>query len=94
MAKSINPDWLLLPDLPFRDIMLNIGLESLESLHRCRQVCSTWNDNIMANIWGNPGIKQIIATRMRNVWDPETEKLPSHEMISHAKWLGTLFIIE
>ena len=31
-------DWRMLPDLFFSDVMLMVGLQSLESLHRCRQV--------------------------------------------------------
>ena len=47
--------WLTLPDLIFSDIMMLIGLESLESLHRCRQVCSKWNEKILSDIWvGEP----------------------------------------
>ena len=38
--------WLTLPELIFSDIMIMVGLESIECLHRCRQVCKTWNEMI------------------------------------------------
>ena len=37
-------------------IMMMVGLDSLESLHRCRQVCTAWNSMIMQNIWESPSI--------------------------------------
>ena len=40
-------DWATLPDLMFSDIMMKVGLESVEGLHRCRQVCQTWNKMIL-----------------------------------------------
>ena len=36
-----------LPALIFSDIMMMVGLESLNNLHRCRQVCKTWNELIL-----------------------------------------------
>ena len=36
MPKSY--DWRMLPDLFLSDVMLMVGIQSLESLHRCRQV--------------------------------------------------------
>ena len=79
-------DWLMLPDLVFSDIMIMVGLESLESLHRCRQVCSTWNEKILQDIWENPNKKKIMKERIERSWGPEM--FPSEEDISHAKWLG------
>ena len=35
--------WKNLPDVVFYDIMMMIGLNSLEDLHRCRQVSQSWN---------------------------------------------------
>ena len=52
MPSSDNKDWLMTPypDI-FEKIMMTVGLSSLESLHRCRQVCRTWNAMIVRNIW-------------------------------------------
>ena len=86
MSTSFIPDWLVLPEEILSEIWLMVGLESLESLHRCRQVCQTWNELIMKNIWKNPSKRNIIATRIQRNWGPGT--LPSSEDISHAKWLG------
>ena len=78
--------WLMLPDPIFSDIMMMVGLESLESLHRCRQVCSKWNEMILRDIWENPNKKRIMKERIERSWGPGT--LPTDEEISHAKWLG------
>ena len=78
----------MLPDLIFSDIMMKIVLENVESLHRCRQVCKTWNERIMSNIWENPSKKAIIKTRIGEIWGTANKTLPSREDVSHAKWLG------
>ena len=78
--------WLTLPDLIFIEIMSMVGLESMESLDRCRQVCRKWNDNIMVHIWGNPRKKKILKEKVEKNWGPGM--LPSDEEISNAKWLG------
>ena len=75
-----------LPDLIFSDIMMMVGLESLESLHRCRQVCKLWNEKIIRDIWENQSKKRIMKERIERSWGPDM--LPSDEEISHAKWLG------
>ena len=76
----------MLPDLIFSDIMMMVGLESLESLHRCRQVCSKWNEMILQDIWGSQSKKRIMKEKIERSWGPEM--LPSDKEISHAKWLG------
>ena len=76
----------MLPDLVFSDIMMLVGLESLESLHRCRQVCSKWNEMILRDIWGSKGNKRIMKERIEDNWGPGA--LPSDEEIAHAKCLG------
>ena len=78
--------WLMLPDLIFSDIMMTVGLESLESLHRCRQVCSKWNEKILRYIWENKSNNRIMKERIERSWGPDM--LPTDEEISHAKWLG------
>ena len=78
--------WLTLPDLIFSDIMMMVGLESLESLHRCRQVCSNWNEKILRDIWESKNKRKIMKERIEKNW--EVGMFPSDEEISHAKWLG------
>ena len=78
--------WLTLPDLIFSDIMMMVGLESLESLHRCRQVCSQWNEMILRDIWENHSKMKIMKMRIERGWGLHT--FPTDEKISHAKWLG------
>ena len=75
-----------MPDLLFSDIMLMVGLENIESLHRCRQVCKTWNEKIMSYIWESRGRRNIMKIRIERIWNQEW--FPSGEVISHAKWLG------
>ena len=78
--------WVTLPDLIFSDIMMMVGLGSLESLHRCRQVCSKWNKMILIHIWESPSKKRIMKERIERSWG--LGMFPSDEEISHAKWLG------
>ena len=78
--------WVTLPEPIFSDIMMLVGLESLESLHRCRQVCTLWNEMILRDIWENQRKKKIMKERIEMSWGPGM--LPSDEEISHAKWLG------
>ena len=87
MSSQDNPDWRMLGhDLIFQKIMMMVGLDSLESLYRCEQVCTAWNTMIMQNIWESPSKRSIIKMRIDRNWGPEM--LPSDEDISHAKWLG------
>ena len=81
--------WVELPDPIFRDIMLMVGLESIESLHRCRQVCSTWNEKILRHIWESEKKKKKMKRSFVIKWGIKWYKVfPSNEMISHARWLG------
>ena len=87
MSSLDNQPWLMSGhDLIFEKIMMTVCLSSLESLHRCRQVCRTWNDMIMENIWGSPSKRNIIKRRIDGNWAPGV--LPNIDEISHAKWLG------
>ena len=36
-------------DVFFGDLMMMVGLESLETLNTCRQVCRSWNKMIVSN---------------------------------------------
>ena len=78
--------WITLHDEIFSDIMIMVGLYSLEGLHRCRQVCTKWNEKILRDIWGSQSKKKIMKERIERSWGPDM--LPSDEEISHAKWLG------
>ena len=51
MMSSLSSiqDWQNLPDVIFGDIMMIVGLESLETLHACRQVCRSWNEMIVGS---------------------------------------------
>lgn len=80
-----------LPDHIFEEIMLMIGLESLENLDTCRQVCKEWNQRIMKKLrairdhpnekWGT-----ILRNRIEKCWGPGN--YPSDRIIMHAKTLG------
>ena len=90
MASSYNLERLMLqhPGI-FEEIMLMIGLDSLESLDSCRLVCRTWNTIIMNKIWENPTKKwgAIIQRRIERRWNNQ-DCFPSYEKISKAKLLG------
>ena len=38
-----NISWQSLPDVVFSDVRMMLGLENLHDLHKCRQVCQSWN---------------------------------------------------
>ena len=86
MASPVHFDVLLLPNLIFDKIMLDIAIESLKSLHSCRQVCKGWDERISRNILKNQSRRQIL--RAMN-WG--LREFPSDEDIVHVKWLGKLF---
>ena len=78
----------MLPDIIFTKVMLKIVLESFESLHRCRQVCKSWNLRIMSNIWENSKNKEIIKIRVVEIIWGSAHIFPSDKELSHVKWLG------
>ena len=43
LTSSLWNGWHTLPDFIYSDIMMMLGLESLEDLNKCRQVCQGWN---------------------------------------------------
>ena len=76
---------LPLPDELLNYIMMMAGLKSLDALHTCRQVCSTWNDFILSFIWGSNGSMRIMKEKIERSWGHGM--LPSDEEIRHARWL-------
>ena len=87
MCSLNNRQWCMSGhDLIFQKIMMMVGLDSPETLHRCEQVCTAWNAMIMQNIWESPSKRNIIKMRIEKNWSPGI--FPSDEDISHAKWLG------
>ena len=88
MASSDPQYWHMIRDpVIFEEIMLMVGLDSLESLDSCRLVCKTWNVMIMENIWENPRNRDIMKMKIEKNWG-HYDALPSEEEVSHAKWLG------
>ena len=63
--------------------MLDVGLESLNGLHKCRLVCRKWDEDILSLIWGLEGSRRIIKERIEKRWVPGL--LPSNADISHTK---------
>ena len=84
MSSEDDQRWVMSGnDLIFGKIMMMVGFSSLESLHKCRQVCTTWNTMIMQNIWESPSKRNILIEKN---WGSHT--LPSKEAIYYAKLLG------
>ena len=84
MASSDTKYWhMMRHPVIFEEIMLMVGLDSLESLDICRLVCRTWNAMIMNKIWENPTKKwgTIIQRRIERSWDNQ-DYYPSDEKIS------------
>ena len=90
--SSVNQNWSeALPDHIFEEIMLMIGLQSLENLDTCRLVCKKWNIIIMKKlraIRDHPIEKwrAVLEKRIEKCWGPGN--YPSDNMISHARTLG------
>ena len=77
MESSTQPDWLRLPALVQTDLMMEIGLASLQDLHICRQVCRAWNDEIVKNVWGNASNRNKLENNLKECWrtgNPKYEK--------------------
>ena len=90
MASSSNTqDFMLRHPGVFEEIMFMIGLDSLESLDNCRQVCRSWNAMIMNKIWDNLTKKwgTIIQRRIERSWERQ-DYYPSDDEIYQAKLLG------
>ena len=68
MTNLVKLNWLILPEILFTEIMLMVGLQSIDSLHKCRQVCRTWNENILRLIWKNLHKKKLIKLRIKEDW--------------------------
>ena len=83
MASPVHFDVLLLPNLIFDKIMLDIAIESLKSLHSCRQVCKGWDERISGNILKNQSRSHILQAMNWGLGE-----FPSNEEIAHVKWLG------
>ena len=90
MSSHDSQHWVMSGhDLIFGKIMMMVGLDSLESLYRCEQVCTAWNTMIMKNIWESPSKMYIFKMRIERKWSSlNHRKVPSEEDISHVKWLG------
>ena len=88
MTALLSPTWVTMPDLIFREVMLMVGIGSLEYLHRCRQVCKDWNEKIMTIIWENSMNTKIITSSIEKTWAANLAVFPStfpsnDEEISH-----------
>ena len=71
---SPRSQWQNLPDVLFSDIMMIVGLESLDDLHRCRQVCRNWNEKIKQNIWDNRQKRFKLDEKLKKCWKEGTPK--------------------
>ena len=86
MENPVKKDWLMLPDLVFRDIMKKIALESISTLRMCAEVCTRWEEEILNNSLIMEITKKKIVTAFGG--------FPSSEDISNAMWLETKGILE
>ena len=77
---KISSHWHNLPVLPvFGDIMMIVGLDSLDTLHACRLMCKSWNDMIVSN-----DILQSIFDSLFSVRDHEDTKV--QEEVGGENW--------
>ena len=80
-----QPDWLRLPALVQTDLMMEVGLNSLEDLHTCRQVCRAWNEQIVKNVWGNASNRNKLENKLKECWRTGTPKYEKTEQIFDNK---------
>ena len=45
LSCSLGPskEWQNLPDLLFHDVIMMVGMDQVENIPKCRQVCRGWN---------------------------------------------------
>ena len=60
MSSLSSNGWQHLPEVPFEDIMMMVGLESLENLCRCKKVCRSWRAMIV--------MRYFELTKTKNVY--------------------------
>ena len=86
MTDSVRPNWLILPEILFTEIMLMVGLQSIDSLHKSRQVCSAWNENILRLIWKNLHKKKLIKLRIKEDWRYISKFMPKNVNFGYIGW--------
>ena len=52
------------------------------SLHKCRQVCKTWNNFILENIWGSQDAREVLEMKLKdNMFGEESNYVEASETI-------------
>ena len=87
------------PDDYFGDVMTMVGLGRLEDLHRCRQVCRSWNEMISHMTNRSKRTIQIkagsVADEITNKWkDGHTPLLPEITTAAYLAHHGLLRSVE
>ena len=98
MCSSPWYGWQNLPDIVISDIMMMLGLDCLEDLHKCRQLCQSWNVMISQMIKykkGNIRRKaQTLATKARDKWlwsdSLPLPKIVTATSLAHHGMLGSV----
>merc|ERR1712242_263509 len=87
-SSSYRQDWCNLPDVILGDIMMMVGLESLDTLHTCRQVRRSWNEMI-CEIMVTQKFRKNVVKRIRIKWTDDKYRPSNAEIsaISQAKFL-------
>ena len=93
MSLSSDDQWLKLPDIVFSDIMMMVAQDSLTTLRRCTEVCSTWDAMITTHIFENQNKMSIIKDNILRALTIGPGMYPSKEDLSNAKWLSKLTLI-
>ena len=91
MSSSLWYGWQNLPDIVFCDMMVMLGLDCLEDLHKCRQVCQSWNVMMSQMIkYKKSNIRtkaETLATKPREEWvwshSPPIPKIVTAASLAH-----------
>ena len=100
--KTVAEGWQNFPDLIFCDIIMMVGLESLEDLHKCRQVCQSWNVMTSQMPWLKKDTirkrADSLALQIRKKWvslfyTPSLLEIVTAASLAHHRLLGSVWRI-
>ena len=96
MSSSSCYGWQNLPDLIFSDLMKIVGLDSIVDIHKCRQICQSWNAMIseMTKHKKDAIQRNAESSKIRKRWagrrHPQIPEISLAARLAHHGLLGNL----
>ena len=91
---SPSKDWQNIPEIIFGDIMMMLGMDKLEDIPKCSQVCRSWNMMISLEtkhkkdtIWRNT---EILADEINSEIFPNVSEILTAASLAHHGLLGSV----